>query len=262
MKHMNRMTESGMLREKNAIISSLRGLAYTLILILILLTTFFATWIIRLNSELNDTKKMYDTLNAAYSELASKYEALEFYIEDQPEDEPTSGSGTTEDSPSLLLTQTSATKKDNQHASSSDSAPLSSDIKSYLKKKCDEYGFDYPIMLGLIRQESGFNPNAVSSTGDYGLCQINKTNHKWMKEVFGSDWDPLNAYDSIDASLYILNSLDSSYNCKNYHILLMNYNLGHGNAKKKFSSGIYSTQYSRNILQYAKEYGYTGNGNY
>ena len=81
-----------------------------------------------------------------------------------------------------------------------------------------------------------------------------------MREVFGSDWDPMNPYDSIDASIFMLSEYTKDYNCDNYHVLLMNYNMGHGNAVECFNSGIYSSKYSRAIMDYAKEYGYSGDG--
>ena len=138
--------------------------------------------------------------------------------------------------------------------------PLSEDIQKYAYNKCQESGIDYSIFLGLMRKESSFNPEVVSKTNDYGLCQINKGNHNWMREVFGSDWDPMNPYDSIDASIFMLSEYTKDYNCDNYHVLLMNYNMGHGNAVECFNSGIYSSKYSRAIMEYAKEYGYSGDG--
>ena len=81
-----------------------------------------------------------------------------------------------------------------------------------------------------------------------------------MREVFGSGWDPMNPYDNIDASIFILSKYIKDYNCDNYHILLMNYNMGHGNAVECFNSGIYSSEYSRTIMEYAKDYGYSGDG--
>lgn len=139
--------------------------------------------------------------------------------------------------------------------------PLSSDLQEYAYNKCEEYGLDYIVFLALIRTESNFNANAISKSNDYGLCQINICNHKWMRSVFGSDWDPLNPYHSIDASTYILSNLINSYSkLNNYHTLLMSYNMGYDGAVKCFNKGIYSSKYSRTIMSYANEYGYSGDG--
>lgn len=139
--------------------------------------------------------------------------------------------------------------------------PLSSELQEYAYNKCEENGLDYNVFLALIRNESSFNPNAISKSNDYGLCQINICNHKWMRSVFGSDWDPLNPYHSIDASTYILSNLINSYSkINNYHTLLMSYNMGYDGAVKCFNQGIYSSKYSRTIMSYATEYGYSGDG--
>ena len=140
--------------------------------------------------------------------------------------------------------------------------PLNESLQRYAYAKCQEVGFSYPVFLGLMQKESTFNTQAKSKSGDYGLCQINKCNHKWMKSVFGETWDPMNGYDSIDASLFILTFYKDNYGYDNYHTLLMGYNMGPNNAKKCFDKGIYSSEYSRIIVEYAKNYGYTGNGEY
>jgi soluble lytic murein transglycosylase-like protein len=55
-----------------------------------------------------------------------------------------------------------------------------------------EYGISPAILTGLVNQESGFNPNAVSSAGAEGLTQV-------MPENFAADGitDPFNAAQSI-----------------------------------------------------------------
>lgn len=136
--------------------------------------------------------------------------------------------------------------------------PLSEDIQEYAYNKCDKAGIDYSVFLGLMRKESSFDPTVLSSTNDYGLCQINAGNHNWIRENLGSDWDPMDPYDSIDASIFILSECITKYGCDNYHSLLMIYNMGHGNAVECFNSGIYSSDYSRTVMEYAKEYGYSG----
>ena len=51
--------------------------------------------------------------------------------------------------------------------------PLSAELQNVLLDACDEHGIDPLLMLGLIWTESRFVVDAVSSTGDYGLCQLN-----------------------------------------------------------------------------------------
>lgn len=51
--------------------------------------------------------------------------------------------------------------------------PLRAELQTVLLDACSESGVDPLIMLGLIETESGFKEDAVSTTGDYGLCQLN-----------------------------------------------------------------------------------------
>jgi hypothetical protein len=51
--------------------------------------------------------------------------------------------------------------------------PLSYELQDVLHTACEENGIPYEIALGLIDVESEFDPNAVSPSGCYGLCQLN-----------------------------------------------------------------------------------------
>lgn len=51
--------------------------------------------------------------------------------------------------------------------------PLSAELQAALLAICEEAGVDPLLALGLIQTESNFQPDAVSRTGDYGLCQLN-----------------------------------------------------------------------------------------
>lgn len=51
--------------------------------------------------------------------------------------------------------------------------PLSAELQAALLAICEEAGVDPLLALGLIETESNFVTDAVSRTGDYGLCQLN-----------------------------------------------------------------------------------------
>lgn len=141
-----------------------------------------------------------------------------------------------------------------------ESIPMSKDLQEFAQEQCDSIGFDYKVFLGLIKRESEFDESAISADGmDYGLCQIRSTNHKWIEDNLG-DLDFLNGKDSIRASIFMLSDIMNNYNYNEYHTILMMYNMGPGNAKKCFASGIYSSNYSRTVMDNAKSFGYTGNG--
>ena len=212
-----------------------------------------------LQKNYSDVKTKYNEVVESYTKLSAEYAELRAELKDKEMIEDQSAEF--EEGNNIVLTDTLVqySNMPSEFVYNSD-IPLSEDIQKYAYNKCQESGIDYHVFLGLMRKESTFNPEAVSKTNDYGLCQINKGNHSWLREVFGSDWDPMNPYDNIDASIFMLSKYIKDYNCDNYHILLMNYNMGHGNAVECFNSGIYSSEYSRAIMGYAKDYGYSGDG--
>ena len=212
-----------------------------------------------LQKNYSDVKTKYNEVVESYTKLSAEYAELRAELKDKEMIEDQSAEF--EEANNIVLTDTLVqySNMPSEFVYNSD-IPLSEDIQKYAYNKCQESGIDYHVFLGLMRKESTFNPEAVSKTNDYGLCQINKGNHSWLREVFGSDWDPMNPYDNIDASIFMLSKYIKDYNCDNYHILLMNYNMGHGNAVECFNSGIYSSEYSRAIMEYAKDYGYSGDG--
>ena len=212
-----------------------------------------------LQENYSDIKEEYSEVIESYTKLSIEYAELKAELKDKEMIEKQSAEFKENDN--IILTDTLVRySNESSGFKYNPDIPLSEDIQKYAYNKCQESGIDYYIFLGLMRKESSFNSEAVSKTNDYGLCQINKSNHNWMREVFGSDWDPMNPYDSIDASIFMLSEYTKDYNCDNYHVLLMNYNMGHGNAVECFNSGIYSSKYSRAIMEYAKEYGYSGDG--
>ena len=132
--------------------------------------------------------------------------------------------------------------------------PLDKDIQKYLYDKCKEYNVPYDLALGVIKVESNFNPNSIhkNSNGsrDYGLFQINTINHKWLSEELGIT-DFLNPYQNIDAGVYMLSQLLKKYDDE--HIVLMSYNMGERAAKNLVNRGIYSSRYSRKVIETKEE---------
>lgn len=125
--------------------------------------------------------------------------------------------------------------------------PLSKELQAYTYNMCSEYGVvdKYELMLAVMWKESNFTENIVSSTNDYGIMQINKCNHSWLRERLGVD-NLLDAKDNIYSGVYILASLFAKYD--NDHQVLMSYNMGEGGALNLWKSGIYSSSYSRDIV--------------
>lgn len=133
--------------------------------------------------------------------------------------------------------------------------PLSHDLQLYIYNLCTEQGVPFELMLGLMKQESGFNVNAqnvnANGTIDTGLCQINSINADWLRESYGITnlWDP---YQNAKAGIMILGGHYRKYHDANK--AAMCYNLGEGGAISYWNQGITSTQHSRNVVQYYNEF--------
>ena len=254
-------------KEQNNTILRFKNVTIGLVLLMVILVGVCFIQhhqISKMGNEINELNTKYEDMRSSYVEMSIQYAQVKTKLEQQNPKVDTNSIEVEQKStePKQISSTETISSSSVQYSlpgfKYNESITLSEDLQRYAYQKCKEYNIEYPILLGLMRKESTFNPSAKSSTGDYGLCQINQCNHNWMREVFGSDWDPMNPYDSIDASVYILDHYSRTYNCDNYHVLLMNYNMGHNNAVECFNSGIYSSKYSRAIMSYAKEYGYSG----
>lgn len=122
--------------------------------------------------------------------------------------------------------------------------PLSKELQRYTQDVCEEYGVNYPLVLAIMKQESEFRTDAISTTGDHGIMQINAGNHEWLEGVLGiTDW--LDPEQNILAGVYVLSQIDYD----DPHQILMSYNCGPSGAKNLWADGIYSTAYSRAVVE-------------
>lgn len=67
----------------------------------------------------------------------------------------------------------------------------------YVEKYSNEYGIDKYVIYSVIKTESGFNPEAVSSVGARGLMQIMEETFDWIKYRLG-DGDEVTYDDMFD----------------------------------------------------------------
>lgn len=132
-----------------------------------------------------------------------------------------------------------------------DSTGLSHDLQDYIYTLCQQNNVPYELIFGLMKVESGFNPNAVSSTNDYGLCQINEINFGWLSEQYGVT-DFLDPYQNVLCGISILGSNIKNYGT--YEKALMAYNMGGGGASSYWDQGIFSTEYSRKVMEAYNEF--------
>lgn len=130
-----------------------------------------------------------------------------------------------------------------------DSIPLSYDLQVLMQELCEKYKVPYALVLAAAEKESRFDPDAKSKTGDYGLMQINKINYEWLQE---RGIDPLTCEGNVEAGVLMLAERLEKYG--DIELALMAYNCGNTGAKRLWDAGIYSTAYSRSVMELYKQW--------
>ena len=130
--------------------------------------------------------------------------------------------------------------------------PLNDDLKNHIYEQC---GYDddlYCFMVAVIKKESSFIEDAVSSDGhDHGLMQLRDSYYDaWIERYHVSD--PKEPYDNITVGIALLKEYLEKYEYKN--LALMCYNCGESGAKKLWKKDIYSTKYTVNVLSNYESY--------
>lgn len=100
-------------------------------------------------------------------------------------------------------------------------------IYSTVNKYSQKYGVDKNLVLSIIKQESNFNPNAVSSAGAKGLMQLMDFN----SEAYGLT-NPYDIDQNIEAGVKHIKSYLDMYN-GNLEMALMAYNGGPGTMERR-----------------------------
>lgn len=112
--------------------------------------------------------------------------------------------------------------------------PLSFDLQDVLHEYCETFSVSYNLVLGLIRHESGFDENAVSSVGCYGLMQLNP-------KYFPSN---LNSSDNLYYGVKYLSECIERYD-GDIMAGLRAYNRGYDDGARG---------YSKTVIKYAEEF--------
>lgn len=123
--------------------------------------------------------------------------------------------------------------------------PLDNDFQEFVINQAKYMGVPEDIVFAVMEVESGFNPNIISATNDYGIMQINKVNHAEMERLFGYD-NMLDPYQNVVSGIYILSTLYDKYETDEE--VLMAYNLGESKAKEYWSRGIMRTKYVDKVV--------------
>lgn len=121
---------------------------------------------------------------------------------------------------------------------------LDNGLKAVMIEACEEYNVPFALAVAVAEQESRFDPNAKSRTGDHGMMQINKSNFSWLRKL---GIEPLDKKGNIIAGVLMLSEALSR--CNTVNEALMVYNRGAAGAKRLWKKGIYSTEYSRQTME-------------
>ena len=125
---------------------------------------------------------------------------------------------------------------------------LDADLQRYIIETCEEYMINPSIIIAMCFYESSFNADAIGDNGEgMGLMGINP---RWcwpeMEKLNCPDMrDP---YQNVTVGIDIFAQKLAKYDW-NTEMALMSYNAGDAGAHRLwFDKGIYSTTYSRNII--------------
>ena len=110
---------------------------------------------------------------------------------------------------------------------------------------CSAYNIDFTLVMALIEHESHFDSTAISKTNDYGYMQINIRNHEWLTETLGVT-DYTDPYQNIRAGVFVIRKLFERY--QDSELVLMAYNMGENGAGRLWDKGIFTTDYTQEVL--------------
>lgn len=138
----------------------------------------------------------------------------------------------------------------------SDAVPLPYDLQDFMRTACVQYDCPYAFALAVADWETRgtFDMDAVGAVGEVGIMQLNPgpggAYHRELMEATGQD--PTTPGGNIVCGVYLLGKYLDKY--EDPAKAAMAYNMGEGGARKAWSAGITSTEYSAAVLTAAEQW--------
>ena len=136
------------------------------------------------------------------------------------------------------------------HGYYSVAVPMEYEYQGYMRRYCAEYGIYYTMALAVAEVESTFNMDAVGTSGEVGIMQLNPgpggSYHDELEAATGLD--PTTPEGNIAGGCYLLGKYLAEFG-GDVEKTAMAYNMGRSGAKKAWAAGVASTEYSRAVAQ-------------
>ncbi len=129
--------------------------------------------------------------------------------------------------------------------------PLDVELQFFIDRLCESYHIDAAIIMAMIERESNFKADAIGDNGhSHGLMQIQERFHLERMERLGCD-NLLDPYQNVLVGIdYLAEQLERYEDIEK---ALVAYNAGPTGAYKYwFSRGMYSSDYSKAVLERSK----------
>lgn len=129
--------------------------------------------------------------------------------------------------------------------------PLRTELQDHIFALCEDRGVDPALIMGMIKQESNFNIDAVGDDGNaHGLMQIWPMWHQSRMEEYRCT-DLMDPFQNVTVGIDII--ADWIEDGKGVEYALMGYNGGADYANRKYEAGEVS-EYAQKVLAYAEEF--------